>query len=120
MGEVLPGADEMDAADAASPAAAVRVALAGIAGYGDEYLASLLNDPRAAAIDLVGVADPVPQRCRRLEQLRRRDVPIHSSLESLFASSGPIDLVVIATPIHLHARQTCGALRHGASVLCEK
>jgi predicted dehydrogenase len=119
MGEVLSGADEMDAA-AASPAPAVRVALAGIAGYGDEYLASLLNDPRAAGIELVGVADPVPQRCRRLEPLHRRAVPIHPSLESLFASTGPIDLMMIATPIHLHARHTCFALRHGTNVLCEK
>ena len=104
--------------NAGSPA--VRVALAGIAGYGDEYLACLLNDPRAAAVNLVGVADPAPQRCRRLEQLRGRGVPIHSSLENLFASAGPIDLVMIATPIHLHARHTCLALRRGASVLCEK
>ena len=107
---------------AGSPAAAVRVALAGIAGYGDEYLASLLNDPRAAgATQLVGVVDPAPQRCRRLEQLCLRQVPIHATLESLFAAATPaIDLVMIATPIHLHARHTCFALKHGASVLCEK
>jgi len=107
--------------NAGSPAAAaVRVALAGIAGYGDEYLASLLNDPRATGTQLVGVVDTAPQRCRRLEQLRRRDVPIHSSMENLFASAGPVDLMMIATPIHLHARHTCFALKHGANVLCEK
>src|SRR5687768_3873191 len=104
-----------------SAAAEVNVALAGIAGYGDEYLQALLTDPRAAATTrLVGVVDPAPYRCRRLEQLHARGVPIHPTLESLFASAARVDLMMIATPIHLHAAQTCFALDQGASVLCEK
>jgi predicted dehydrogenase len=38
---------------------------------------------------------------------------------ALFASA-PVDLLMIATPIHQHAPQTCYALGQGASVLCEK
>jgi predicted dehydrogenase len=102
----------------------VKVALAGIAGYGDSYLEALLHNPRTAASGarLVGVADPAPQRCRKLDELRDRDIPVHASLDDLFDAAGPagIDLMLICTPIHLHARQTCLALRRGASVLCEK
>src|SRR5215212_4803683 len=97
----------------------IKVALAGIAGYGNEYLECLLNDRRAAGTRLVGVVDPYPERCRHLDQLRRRDIPIYSTLHALFDASS-LDLVMIATPIHLHAQHTCAALKHGASVLCEK
>ena len=99
----------------------VNVALAGIGGYGDSYLEALLNDPRASRVRLIGVADPAPQRCRRLNDLRARNIPIHPSIQSLFAAPPvPIDLMMIVTPIHLHANHTCFALERGASVLCEK
>jgi predicted dehydrogenase len=97
-----------------------KVALAGIAGYGDLYLDPLLHDPRAdREIDLVGVVDTAPQHCHQLGELHARGVRIHSTLESLFASS-PVELLMIATPIHLHAAHTCTALKHDANVLCEK
>lgn len=99
--------------------AEVRVALAGIAGYGDEYLGCLLADARAAGTRLVGVVEPAPQRCQHLDELHCRRVPIHATFESLFATSS-VDLMMIATPIHLHAAQTCVALKYGANVLCEK
>jgi predicted dehydrogenase len=97
----------------------VKVALAGISGYGDLYLEALMHDPRAAGIDIVGVVDPMPQRCRRLVDLKDRGIPLHSSLPNLFARSH-VDLMMIVTPIHLHAPQTCLALKQGASVMCEK
>src|SRR5688572_6107341 len=98
----------------------VNVALVGIAGYGEEYLTSLLRDARAAGTRLAGVVDLAPHRCLHLEELHRRGVPVHSTLEHLFDASPAIDLTMIATPIHLHALQTCIALENGANVLCEK
>jgi predicted dehydrogenase len=97
----------------------VKVALAGIAGYGDSYLQALLNDQRAQGTKLVGVVDSAPQRCQRLDDLRRRGVTPHPTMQSLF-DSATVELMMIATPIHLHAPQTCFALARGASVLCEK
>jgi predicted dehydrogenase len=97
----------------------VKVGLAGISGYGDLYLESLLHDSRANGVQLVGVVDPMPQRCRRLAELHERRIPIHPNLQALFARS-PIDLMMIVTPIHLHAPQTCFSLKQGANVLCEK
>jgi len=97
----------------------VKVALIGISGYGDHYLEALLHNPRASGARLVAVADPAAHRCTRLPELRQLRIPIFVDLESLLTNVA-VDLVMIATPIHLHAAQTCLALGHGVNVLCEK
>src|SRR5215217_3581971 len=99
--------------------APIRVALAGIAGYGDAYLEAMLPKQQALGARLVGVVDPLPQRCRRLAELNDADVPVHATMDELFDRSA-VDLMLIVTPIHLHAAQTCLALARGANVLCEK
>src|SRR3954466_9773811 len=96
-----------------------KVALAGVSRCGDLYLETLLRDPPSAGMQLVGVVDPMPQRCRRLAELHERGIPLHSNLQTLFARS-QVELMMIVTPIHLHSPQTCFALARGASVLCEK
>jgi predicted dehydrogenase len=98
----------------------VNIALAGIAGYGDAYLEALLPKQESVGARLVGVVDPQPQRCKRLDELERRQVPIHATMASLFDAAPQVDLMLIVTPIHLHAAQTCFALSRGANVLCEK
>jgi predicted dehydrogenase len=97
----------------------VKIALAGIAGYGDAYLEVLLPKQQALGARLVGVVDPVPQRCRRLAELDDAGIPVHATMQQLFAQT-EVDLALIVTPIHLHADQTCLALEQGAHVLCEK
>ena len=97
----------------------VKIALAGIGGYGEQYVDALLHDPRASDTHLVGVVEPFPQRCRRLQELLDRGIAVHPTLDSLLGAS-PVDLMMIATPIHLHADHACIALCHGAHVLCEK
>jgi predicted dehydrogenase len=98
----------------------VNIALAGIAGYGDAYLEAILPKQESVGARLVGVVDPQPQRCKRLDELNERQIPIHATMQSLFAQQPSIDLMLIVTPIHLHATQTCFALQNGANVLCEK
>src|SRR5439155_7324614 len=97
----------------------VRIALAGAGGYGEHYLQALLPRRDALGVQLVGVVDPDPQRCRALAALHEARIPIYADLQTLFANSA-VDLMPIVTPIHLHADQTIFALEHGASVLCEK
>ncbi|WP_428940686.1 Gfo/Idh/MocA family protein [Fontivita pretiosa] len=104
----------------------VKVALAGIAGYGDMYLTAMFGPVSAGAspgtqsrFDLVGVVDPAPQRCRQLEELWARRVKIYPDLPSLYADVRP-DLLMVVTPIHLHAAHTLYALERGSHVLCEK
>jgi predicted dehydrogenase len=98
----------------------MNVALIGIAGYGEFYLRHLLADtPAARAVRLAGVVDIAPERCSHLDELRRRGVPVWPTMEALYDATC-VDLSIIATPIHFHARQTRFALDHGSHVLCEK
>jgi predicted dehydrogenase len=100
--------------------ATINVALVGIGGYGDHYLAALFDRPADDAVRLVGVVEPAPERARRLPDLRQRQVPIHADLDALYADGPHPDLIMLATPIHLHAPHTCAALARGSHVLCEK
>lgn len=102
------------------PRERTKVAVVGCSGYGDSYLESLLTDPRRQAIDLVAVADPAPQRCRRLDALRSAGVEIHRSIDDLLEHTPGLQLVMLATPTHLHARHACQAVDAGVDVLCEK
>jgi predicted dehydrogenase len=97
----------------------VNVALVGISGYGHSYLGALLDAPADDGFNLVGVVDPHPQRCRRLNEIRERRIPLYNDIESLYADAR-VDLAMLATPIHHHSPQTCFALASGSSVLCEK
>ena len=100
----------------------VNVALVGISGYGESYVKALLDAPADPDFRIVGMVDPMPDRCRRLDEIvNKRRIPVHADMEALYASpAAPIDLVMMATPIHLHAPHTCLALSKGSSVLCEK
>lgn len=95
------------------------IVLAGIGGYGEVYLAALLDERAHPDYRLVAVVDPEPERSTRVAQLRALDIPIFSSLEH-FYDGNRADLAVLSTPIHLHYPQTCLALTHGSDVLCEK
>jgi len=97
----------------------IEIVLAGIGGYGGSYLAALLAAPAEQAVRLVGAADPAPERCAQLDELKERGVPIYDDIAD-FYSERAADLAVIAAPIHLHAPCTCLALSRGSSVLCEK
>ncbi len=97
----------------------VRIAMVALGGYANFYLEHLFKDYTDQTFRLVAGIDPNPVGCRYLDRFETYDIPIYPDLDSFFAE-GEADLVMIAAPIHLHARFTCQALAHGASVLCEK
>jgi len=97
----------------------VSVAIAGIGGYGNTYLAALFDPPNPQEFRLVGAIDPSPTSCVRLGDLKVHDVPLYPSLESFYAERNA-DLMIICTPLHLHAEHACAALSRGSHVLCEK
>lgn len=97
----------------------ISVGLAGIGGYGGNYLAHMLDRADDLGVRLVGAVDPYPERSPHLARLQATDVPIYADLEAFYARHAP-DLFVIASPIHHHMPQTRLALRRGAHVLCEK
>jgi predicted dehydrogenase len=97
----------------------LRIALVGIAGYGEQYLKRLLQPEEALNGRLVAGIDAYPERSSLLAELRGADIAVHHSLEA-FQAVDQADLVIIAAPIHLHAPLTCQALARGSHVLCEK
>ena len=97
----------------------VSIVLVGIGGYGNTYVNALLDAPNRDTFRIVGVVDPVPGGCKRLDELRARGTPFYSELSEFYAECDA-DLAVIASPIAFHAEQVCEALRNGSHVLCEK
>ena len=93
------------------------VALVGLAGYGGVYLNALLA---GAGRPVVLVAGVDPRRPDRADELERGGVQLFPSLAAMYAAAVVPDLIVLSTPLHLHADQTCAAMGHGSHVLCEK
>ena len=99
--------------------APIKVALIGISGYGHVYVNQVLDLPPEEGVEPVAAIARRPERCERIEDLRKRGVPLYGSPEEFFAQN-TADLVTIASPHHLHGPYSCLAVEHGANVLCEK
>lgn len=97
----------------------VSILLVAVGGYGNNYVSALLDAQDRSEARIVGVVDPIPERCRRVDELRALGVPFCDSLEAYY-DGRQADLAVIASPIYLHCPHTCAALEHGSHVLCEK
>ncbi len=98
----------------------VSIVLSGIGGYGFHYLKTLWEEVPPEQAELVGVADPDAKELEHYAELKKRKIRIYKELETFFNKGYTADLVVIASPIHLHATQCIVALANGANVLCEK
>ncbi len=93
----------------------VRVGMIGCGGRGQELLKQVLAVPN---VDVVGLADVYT---RRHEEVRRvvpniRVVTDHRALLDM----KDIDAVIIASPLHLHARHFLDAVAAGKDLYCEK
>ena len=97
----------------------ISILLVGIGGYASTYVNPLLNGVREDCI-IVGCADPFPNSCPRLAEIKERGIPVFADMQEFFDAGLTADLAVITTPIHLHANQVKLALAHGCHVLCEK
>lgn len=99
----------------------ITVAVVALGGYGSGYVKALLEPVFQDLTRLVGAVDPNPALCPDLARLEATGVPVYAGLQEFYdhTEAAP-DLVVISSPIHLHAPQTILALSHGGNVLCEK
>ncbi|MDP6373822.1 MAG: Gfo/Idh/MocA family oxidoreductase [Vicinamibacterales bacterium] len=98
---------------------AVKVVLVGVGGYGAEYLAALQRQ-QVATVELTGAVDPFPRRSRAARDLADAATPVRPTLDAVFDAGAAADLVIIASPIHHHVRQSLVALQRGCHVLCDK
>ena len=98
----------------------VEVVLVAPGGYGRFYLNALLERGEANGAVLVGAVQPRIGRHPELERLLSdRKIPVFETLDDFYVGCRA-DLAVIASPMQVHAEQTCAALLHGSNVLCEK
>jgi predicted dehydrogenase len=93
--------------------------LAGIGGHGNNLLGGILKDGASKGMELVAGADPFPDGCKHLAELKQRGVEIYADFEECLKRHRP-ELAIISSPIHLHCPQTVLALNYGCHVLCEK
>ncbi|UCD24406.1 MAG: Gfo/Idh/MocA family oxidoreductase [Gemmatimonadota bacterium] len=97
----------------------ISVVLVGIGGYGELYLSALLDELRGSQCHIVGVVDPKPENCSRLDDLSSLGVPLFTTLDEFYGRARA-DLAVLSSPIHCHVDHTCAALANGSHVLVEK
>ncbi len=94
-----------------------RVVLVGAGGIGvAAHLPAIAALPELC--ELVGIVDPDAGRCAAASELAG-GVATFGDLDQALAEVGP-DLVVLATPPHLHEAGATSAMRAGAWAFCEK
>lgn len=104
------------------PAQPARVAIIGVSGYGSVHLqlareSRERNEVRIVAAAIINQAE----EAANIAELRAHGTEIYADYaEMLRAHAGRIDLCLIPTGIHWHARMTVAALAAGANVLVEK
>lgn len=94
----------------------LRVGIVGLGRSGwnihAKTLASLPDQFQIAAVN-----DPEAERCEEARQIH--GCRVHASFEAL-AHDPELDLIVVASPNHLHTNQAITALQAGKHVVCEK
>jgi len=105
-----------------SPSTRPRVALIGVTGYAQIYLALARAARDQGEIDLAAAVIINPSEVAPIEaELRAKGCTIYRDYEDMLkAETGRLDLCLVPTGIPWHARMTLAALRAGANVLVEK
>ncbi len=99
---------------------APTIALCGLGGYGALYLGELIANPLQLDYRITAVIDPEPDRLSPAIRHQVPDLAVYADLEEFYRREKRPDLLIIASPIHLHCEQTLQALANGSDVLCEK
>jgi predicted dehydrogenase len=97
----------------------VKIVLAGICGYGENYIRELLSlsDP---AVELSGIVDPFADRSPYAAEIKSRNIPVFNTMDEYYQQHRAADLTVVSSPIHTHYQYIMSCLNHGSNVLCEK
>ena len=93
----------------------VRVGMIGVGGRGQELLKQLQAVPNA---ELIAIADVYRRRHDEVKQVAGRVQTFDDHRRLLELKD--IDAVIVATPLHLHARHFLDTLEAGKDLYCEK
>jgi predicted dehydrogenase/threonine dehydrogenase-like Zn-dependent dehydrogenase len=124
LGVLLTYADEpdqttympLDTAKKAVPGATIRIGMIGAGSFANSVLLPAMRD--TAGLHLRGLCASSGVSSKQSGQ--RFGFEYVSTDENQLLHDDDIDLIVIATPHHLHARQTIAALEQKKHVFCEK
>ncbi len=94
----------------------VKVGIAGLGRSGWNIHARVIGS-LSNKYKIIAVSDPIEER--RREAMERFGCKAYSEFDSLIKDE-EVELVVVATPSHLHAPHTIKALEAGKNVVCEK
>jgi len=94
----------------------VKVGISGLGRSGWDIHANAL-EKCSSMYSIVAVSDPLEER--RKEAVHRFGCKAYPDFKSLLEDE-EVELVVVATPSHLHAPQAIEALKSGKNVVCEK
>jgi len=105
-----------------APSNPVRIALIGISGYGRIYLEMVRERRARGEIEIVAAVVINPQEeAANVAELTTHGAEIFADYQEMLRRyRGRIDLCLIPTGIHWHARMAIAALEAGANVLVEK
>lgn len=121
----MSGATPHDRANAAiastPPGRPQRVAVVGVQGYGAAHILNALELEDRGLVELIALVDPVGGPVvRDGVRVPENRLPVRLDHIDELLGSIPVDIVVVATPLHTHETLAAAALRAGADVLLEK
>lgn len=97
----------------------VQIAIIGINGFGANHLKQTLALEEAGYVKLAAVSD-LRIAAEQETELSGRGVRIYSDYKSMLATERTVDLVIVSTPIHLHATMGIDVMEAGFDLLLEK
>lgn len=98
----------------------IKIGISGAGGYGHWYLKKALEKQTEYRLEIKAVFDPVIENVEIYKELKKFSIPCYSSYPDFIDALEEVDLAIIASPVHYHARQTIDALQQGCNVLLEK
>ncbi len=99
----------------------VNIALIGINGFGSAHLKVASRLEQEGLLRLRAVCETNIDACAdKLTELRSRGVKAYADYLAMLAAEPDLDIVAVATPIHLHREMAVRLLEHGCDVLLEK
>jgi predicted dehydrogenase len=97
----------------------LRVVVTGLNGYGKNFVQVLIEKGEQKGYKLVGVISQSPDKSKLYPELLQNQINIYKNLEEAL-SAEQVEVVIVATPTHIHGKEVKTALQYGAHVFCEK
>lgn len=99
----------------------IKVAIAGVGGFGYMYMDHFCRPAAEKRIELVAAAEFFPEKwADRVEKLQAHGAKIVKSADDLYNLGVQFDLVGLPVGIESHEPLTIQALEHNCNVLVEK